>query len=171
MTQQRRKRRRTTNKPSSTNEEVQVEEIEVEEEVEEEEVEEIEEDEEEELEDEVDEESYPMGMDPSILFSSPQEKSLEIIFEGQKWIFKYKELTWGEKTACVDKAQSWDETNGFQFSLQTYYATALTRMLTDSPIRPITETTLNKLDRRIGERLVSIVPQPVEEQIPDLKGR
>jgi hypothetical protein len=169
MTQQRRKRRKTTNRPSSISEEAQVEEIE--EEVEEEEVEEIEEDEEEELEDEVDEESYPMGMDPSILFSSPQEKSLEIIFEGQKWVFKYKELTWGEKTACVDKAQSWDEVNGFQFSLQTYYASALTRMLTDSPIRPITETTLNKLDRRIGERLVSIVPQPVEEQIPDLKER
>ena len=32
----------------------------------------------------------------------------------------------------------------------------------DTPIRPITETTLAKLDRRIGEQLISIVPNPVE---------
>ena len=43
-------------------------------------------------------------------------------------------------------------------------------MLTHTPIRPITETTLNRLDRRIGEQLVAIVPQPVEQVIPDLKG-
>ena len=42
-------------------------------------------------------------------------------------------------------------------------------MLTDTPIRPITETTLNQLDRRIGEQLIAIVPQPVESSIQDLK--
>ena len=42
-------------------------------------------------------------------------------------------------------------------------------MLTDTPIRPITETTLNQLDRSIGEKLTSIVPQPVEQAVDDVK--
>ena len=44
-------------------------------------------------------------------------------------------------------------------------------MLTETPIRPITETTLSKLDRAIGEQLVAIVPQPVESSVQDLKGQ
>ena len=70
---------------------------------------------------------------------------------------------------CIDEAQSWDQVGGFNFSISKYYASALTRMLTVTPIRPITETTLHRLDRAIGERLVEIVPQPVEQQVPDLK--
>ena len=44
-------------------------------------------------------------------------------------------------------------------------------MLVDTPIRPITETTLSKLDRRIGEQLIAIVPNPVEmpEEVEELK--
>ena len=111
----------------------------------------------------------PMGDDPSVLFASQEEKSIEIIHAGRKWIFKYRELTWGDKNLCIDDAQSWDSVGGFNFSISKYYAAALTRMLTVTPIRPITEVTLNRLDRAIGERLVEIVPQPVEQQVPDLK--
>ena len=111
----------------------------------------------------------PMGDDPSALFTSSEEKSLEILHAGKKWIFKYRELTWGEKNLCIDEAQSWDANGGFAFSISKYYASALTRMLTHTPIRPITETTLNRLDRSIGEQLVALVPQPVEQQVADLK--
>jgi len=110
-----------------------------------------------------------MGDDPSVLFASQEEKSIEIIHAGRKWIFKYRELTWGDKNLCIDDAQSWDSVGGFNFSISKYYAAALTRMLTVTPIRPITVSTLNRLDRVIGERLVEIVPQPVEQQVPDLK--
>jgi hypothetical protein len=110
------------------------------------------------------------GEDPSALFTSVEEKSLEIIHAGKKWVFRYKELTWGEKNLCIDDSQTWDASGNFSFSISKYYAAALTRMLTHTPIRPITETTLNRLDRRIGEQLVAIVPQPVEQVIPDLKG-
>ena len=106
-------------------------------------------------------EEVPMGEDPS---------SLEIVHAGRKWVFKYKELTWGDKNLCIDESQTWDASGNFSFSISKYYAAALTRMLTHTPIRPITETTLNRLDRRIGEQLVAIVPQPVEQVIPDLKG-
>ena len=115
------------------------------------------------------EEKLPLGNDPSALFVTRTENTLEIIHEGKRYLFKYKDLSWGEKNACVDLAQNWDQTEGFSFSISKYYAAALTRMLTDTPIRPITETTLNQLDRRIGEQLIAIVPQPVETNVPDLK--
>jgi len=128
--------------------------------------------EEEELEeDEFEEEELPLGSDPSALFAAKTEKTLDIVHDGKRYLFKYKDLTWGEKNACVDAAQSWDQNAGFSFSVSKYYALALTKMLTDTPIRPITETTLNQLDRRIGEQLISIVPQPVESSIQDLKAQ
>jgi len=117
------------------------------------------------------EEELPLGTDSSALFAVKTEKTLQIIHEGKRYLFKYKDLTWGEKNACVDAAQSWDQNAGFSFSVSKYYASALTRLLTDTPIRPITETTLNQLDRRIGEQLIAIVPQPVESSLQDLKAQ
>ena len=113
--------------------------------------------------------SLPMGTDSSFLFAGREEKVLEIVHAGQRWQFKYKDLSWGQKNACVDEAQRWDPEAGFQFSVSKYYAAALTKMLTDTPIRPITETTLNQLDRSIGEKLTSIVPQPVEQAVEEIK--
>ena len=132
------------------------------------EVEEIEEDDYED--NEYEDEELPLGDDSSLLFADTEEKTIEVVHAGKRWIFKYKEMTWGEKNACVDGAQSWDNDNGFNFSISKYYSLALTRMLTTTPIRPITETTLARLDRAIGEKLVAIVPQPVEPQVQDLKG-
>lgn len=113
-------------------------------------------------------EEIPMGSDPSLLYAGREEKSLEIIHAGQKWIFKYRELSWGQKNECIDLAQQWDQDAGFKFSVNKYYAAALTKMLTDTPIHPVTETTLNQLDRMIGEQLIGIVPQPVE-QVDEIK--
>ena len=117
------------------------------------------------------EKELPISTDASALFAIQTEQTLEIKHEGKRYLFKYKDLTWGEKNACVDLAQSWDQNAGFSFSVSKYYAAALTRMLTDTPIRPITETTLNQLDRRIGEQLIAIVPQPVETNVQDLKAQ
>ena len=114
-------------------------------------------------------ETLPLGSDPSLLYAGREEKVLEIVHAGQRWQFKYKELSWGQKNACIDDAQQWDSETGFRFSVSKYYASALTKMLTDTPIRPITETTLNQLDRSIGEKLTSIVPQPVEQAVDDVK--
>ena len=118
---------------------------------------------------EVVEEELPMGNDPSILYAGREEHSLEIVHAGQRWLFKYKDLSWGEKNQCIDEAQQWDTDAGFKFSVTKYYAAALTKMLTSAPIKPITETTLNQLDRHIGEQLIAIVPQPVEAAVEDIK--
>ena len=106
------------------------------------------------------------GSNPGDLFASDEEKTLEIFHKGKKWIFKYKDLTWGDKNKCLDDAQQWKD-GEFQFSISKYYSTALTRMLTQTPVRPITEMTLTKLDRFVGEQLTSIVPQPMETP-PDI---
>ena len=93
---------------------------------------------------------------------SVKDHTLEFVFKGKKWSFHYREMTWGEKNDCIDAAQIW--TNGeFKFSISKYYVMALQKMLTRSPIRPITETTLARLSRDIGEALTSIVPNPMEE--------
>ena len=115
------------------------------------------------------EEELPIGNDPSILYAGREEHSLEIVHAGQRWVFKYKDLSWGQKNECIDEAQQWDTDAGFKFSVTKYYAAALTKMLTSAPIKPITETTLNQLDRQIGEKLIAIVPQPVEPAVEDVK--
>ena len=107
------------------------------------------------------------GSNPGDLFASEEEHSLEIFHKGKKWIFKYKDLTWGDKNKCLDDAQQWKD-GEFQFSISKYYSMALTRMLTQTPVRPITEMTLTKLDRFVGEQLTSIVPQPMETP-PDIE--
>jgi len=111
----------------------------------------------------------PMGTDGSLLLAGREEKVLEIVHAGQRWQFKYKELSWGQKNTCIDEAQEWDTDQGFKFSVSKYYAAALTRMLTDTPISPVTEVTLNSLDRAIGEKLIALVPQPVEQNVEEAK--
>jgi len=102
------------------------------------------------------------GTDPSVLFADTIEHRLELQFQGKKWTFYYREMTWGEKNECVDAAQVW--VNGeFSFSISKYYVMALQKMLIRSPVRPITETTLSRLNRDIGEALTSIVPNPMEQ--------
>ena len=106
----------------------------------------------------------PRGVNSGDLFASEEEHELEIVHKGQTWSFKYKDLTWGDKNYCIDQAQQWDTEGGsFRFSIQKYFAAALTRMLTTTPIRPITEMTLQSLDRAVGEKLIQIVPNPVED--------
>ena len=113
---------------------------------------------------------FPVGTDSGSLFASEELKSLEIIFKNQKWVFTYKDLNWGDKNICVDQAQEWSD-GEFKFSVNKYYVKALSMMLVDTPIRPITDITLSKLDRRIGEQLIAIVPNPVElpEEVEELK--
>jgi hypothetical protein len=108
------------------------------------------------------EEELEEGKDPSVLFADSIEHKLELNYKGQKWTFQYRDMTWGENNECIDAAQIWEQ-GDFRFSISKYYVMALQKMLIRSPVRPITETTLMKLNREIGEALQSIVPNPVEQ--------
>ena len=113
------------------------------------------------------EEELEEGVDPSVLFADSNEHSLELQYQGKKWTFYYRDMTWGEKNECVDAAQIWDS-GDFSFSISKYYVMALQKMLIRSPVRPITETTLSRLNREIGEALTSIVPNPMEQGTVDM---
>lgn len=102
-----------------------------------------------------------LGLDPSELYAVTIEKELVIVHNDKRWVFKYRDMTWKEKYDCVDAAQTWQGTE-FSFSLGRYYVNALTKMLVDSPIKPLTETTISKLDTKVGSQLLSIVPPPAE---------
>ena len=108
------------------------------------------------------EEELIEGTDPSVLFADSNEHSLELQYQGKKGTFYYRDMSWGEKNECVDAAQVWDS-GDFSFSISKYYVMALQKMLIRSPVRPITETTLSRLNREIGEALTSIVPNPMEQ--------
>jgi len=108
------------------------------------------------------EEELIEGTDSSVLYADSSEHSLELQYQGKKWTFYYRDMTWGEKNECVDAAQVWDS-GDFSFSISKYYVMALQKMLIRSPVRPITETTLTRLNREIGEALTSIVPNPMEQ--------
>ena len=113
---------------------------------------------------EVEEPELEVGTNPGDLFTDTDEKTLEIFHKGKKWIFKYKDLSWKEKYDCVDEAANIDG-DKFSFSLGKYYIVALGKMLTHSPIVPITETTLGRLDKDVGAQLLAIVPPPADEVI------
>ena len=114
------------------------------------------------VEEEIVDEELEEGVDPSMLYADTREHQLEVRAMGKKWTFYYRDMTWGEKNECIDAAQVW-ESGEFKFSISAYYALALQKMLTRSPIRPISETTLKKLHRSVGDALTSIVPTPVEQ--------
>jgi len=40
-------------------------------------------------------------------------------------------------------------------------------MIIDSPVRPFTDTTLQKLDTDVVTQLLTIVPPPADPEIPD----
>ena len=75
------------------------------------------------------------GTDPSALYADSSEHVLELQLKGKKWTFYYRDMTWGEKSACIDAAQIWGD-GDFKFSIFRYYAMALQKMLVRSPIRP-----------------------------------
>jgi len=102
------------------------------------------------------------GTNPGDLFTDAEEKTLEIVHKNKKWVFKYKDLSWKEKYDCVDEAANIDG-ESFSFSLGKYYIVALGKMLTYSPIQPISETTLGRLDKDVGAQLLAIVPPPADE--------
>jgi hypothetical protein len=116
----------------------------------------------------VDEKVIMEGTDPSELLVSQSEKTKEIIHDGKKYTFYYKNLSWHEKYKCLDDAHMIDG-DQVRFSLSKYYSLMLSKMLIRGPLNPITETTINKLDEDVGSQLIDIVPPPVNPNMGQLK--
>ena len=106
------------------------------------------------------------GIDSSELFVNQSVQSLTVVHNEKTWNFTYKDLSWAEKYKCVDAAQVWSE-GEFQFSLSSYYTSALIEMIQDAPVKPFTETTLSRLDTSVVAQLLQIVPPPADPEVPD----
>lgn len=93
---------------------------------------------------------------------NPHTLTLEI--DGEQTTWNYNDLSFYEKQKCISKATVISQVEGeytYNFDLAIYYTEALSRMLVAAPI-PITTTTLQNLKASIGDRLISIVPAPLE---------
>lgn len=112
------------------------------------------------------EQELEVGTDPGELYANEEIQELEIVHKGKKWVFKYKDLSWKQKYDCVDAATVMDGEN-VGFFIGKYYVLALTKMLVDSPIKPLTETTISKLDKNVGAQLLAIVPPPADPALVD----
>lgn len=91
--------------------------------------------------------------------------SLTIEIDGEEATFEYINLSWYEKQQCISKAtvitpNEKGETS-FIFDVSTYYTEALLKMITVAPF-PITLQVLQNLKSEIGDKLMSIVPMPLD---------
>lgn len=115
-----------------------------------------------EVEEESQSEEMEEGIDSSELMASVLTKTLEVIHNNKVWKFQYRDLNWSEKYKCIDNSQDWVE-GEFSFSLSKYYLNALEMMIVESPIRPLTATTIGNLDTSVVAQLVAVVPPPADE--------
>jgi len=113
-------------------------------------------------------EEMEVGTDASELMASAVTKSLEVFHNNKIWKFEYRDLNWSEKYQCIDNSQDW--VNGeFSFSLSKYYLNALEMMIVESPIRPLTSTTIGNLDTSVVAQLITVVPPPADESPAAIK--
>ena len=107
-----------------------------------------------------------VGIDASELMSSGVVHTLDVIHNNKKWVFQYRDLNWSEKYRCIDASQEWTD-GDFSFSLAKYYLNCLEVMITDSPIKPFTATTIGNLDTSVVAQLISVVPPPSDVDTPE----
>lgn len=109
------------------------------------------------------------------LFADVETKNTKTInFKGHAIDFKYRNLTWGEKSKILD-ASYVAENGTLRFSASNYILLCLTNMVVDSPIHQderllFNELTLSKMDPAVIEQLAEICPATsVAEEMDEVK--
>ena len=99
------------------------------------------------------------------LRSDAEPNVLTFEIDGQETTWEYRDLSWYEKNQCIAKATviipDKDGNTTFSFDPAIYYSEALLKMITAAPL-PITPQSIQNLRSEIGDRLVSIVPVPLD---------
>ena len=109
------------------------------------------------------------------LFADVETQNTKTVnFKGHQIEFKYRNLTWGEKSKILDA--SYIAENGvLRFSAPNYILMCITSMVTDSPIHQdptmlFNELTISKLDPAVIEQLAEICPATsVAEEMDEVK--
>ena len=100
--------------------------------------------------------------------------TLNVKFKGNVWEFKYRNLSWGEKSKILDNAYK-IEGDSVRFSASSYILQCLETMIVDSPIHRderliFSGMVLAKLDPSVIEQLSQICPSTsVAEEMEEVK--
>ena len=109
------------------------------------------------------------------LFADVETQHTQTVrFKGHELEFKYRFLTWGEKSKIIDSSYIVED-GQFRFSPAVYIIKCLAVMVVDSPIHQdermaYNEITLSKLDPFIVEQLAEICPaRNAADEIEEVK--
>lgn len=107
----------------------------------------------------------PVGVNGSKLFTDTKPKPISIDFEGEKWEFQYRELSWLERTQIVDDSLNIGQGGQHVLDLTKYYEVSLLKMLVKGPQGfDINLTNIQRMEPEVGNQLCNlIVPSPFNQ--------
>jgi hypothetical protein len=95
------------------------------------------------------------------VFVNEEPREVEVEFEGNKYKFKVKDLTWAQTNQIVNMCTTYGNDNTVKFDIDKYYRESLVRMIVKSPPEvPISALTLVQLTPEFGRKLAELVPLP-----------
>lgn len=114
-------------------------------------------------EEEIQIEELPIGTDPNELFVSQNTEDIEIVYNGKRWQFTIRELTWKEEGDCETAAinlkvtgSKRNPTQNVQMDPGAYNMAYLQKAIVKSPF-PITIKSFLRIGEEFGDLLVAAV--------------
>ena len=103
----------------------------------------------------------PEGVDLEKLRRDLTERVHQFVYEGERWTFSYRPVTWEQHWNAIEGAWEPDE-DGPKFNAPLYYRTLLLMSVTKIPGGgPLTEELLREWDTAVIAKLSTIIPSPV----------
>ena len=99
----------------------------------------------------------------SLFANTVDTKTLTIECQGTEFEFRYRDLTWAEKSEIIDSAYTMEADGSMHMSIGKYKLACIVQMVVDSPIHQApdllwNETVVGTLNPYIVDQLASIVP-------------
>ena len=103
----------------------------------------------------------PEGVDLEKLRRDPAERAHQFVYEGERWTFSYRPVTWEQHWNAIEAAWEPSE-DGPKFNAPLYYRTLLMISITKIPGGgSLTEELLVEWDSPVLAKLSTIIPSPV----------
>ena len=98
-----------------------------------------------------------------LFVNATDTKTLILEFKDAEFEFRYRQLTWAEKSEIIDASFTIEADGTPHMSVGKYKLACIVRMVVDSPIHQApdllwNETTVGTLDPRMVDQLATIVP-------------
>ena len=110
----------------------------------------------------------------SALYADRELKEAVIEHNGVEYLFKYRKLTWSERTRVMSEAITLGDNNVGRFDIDKFQRGCLLRMIQEHPFEDDLSIALIKLDDEVGRKLTEqLVPASVtviSEEQADFRG-